>query len=646
MINPRPKSYSSEDIINALKELGLVHGDLVYFSTGLGFLGKAEGVDSSADLNKMFFDCIKKVVGSEGTILIPMYSYTFGRSLASEPAIFNPLETKSETGPFPEFFRQQTGVSRSLDPMVSIGGLGPAFKALIADLPPTSYGADSIFDRLTKTNAKVCNIGLGPNWIPFLHHADWREKVFYRHEKLFFGKVLDGNKLYEQAWIYAVPISRSKSMSHGHRLGELATDAGVWKWASLGRGLVYVASYKDLFDFTVASLKKDQWLTTNTPKSGYKLPVEGTVAVQESPVESQKEFSMKDGLTSLYSLPRYLVSEGIDEALDLISNWVPVTIHKYPTGMNCLDWIVPEQWHCNEVHLKTIDDEVVFSSKTDPFHIMSYSLPFEGEVSREILFKHLHVSESDLQAIPIKQTLLDRDWGLCCSRQTKNSLDEEKYRVHIDSAFSSGTMKVGEVVAQGRTDDTIILCGYLDGPGQASETLSGALVGLNVMVNKLLGKKTKYTYRLLILPGPAGLAGWISQNEKLIPEVKGILNLRGLGNKLLHNLQLSSLSETGFEKACKTVMRKIDSGFQLTSEEKFFEALPSGRNPLIARDEKGYEFPILTLYRSLLENDPNYPYFGCRTNLDDVNHVSFEAMEGSSELISSIISELESKVII
>ncbi len=641
MSSKNPNEYSGEDITRALKTLGFARGDIVYFSTGFGFLGRAEGVENPDDLNKLFFDCIREVLGSEGTILIPTYSYTFGRSLASELAIFDPLETKSETGPFPEFFRQQEGVSRSLDPMVSISGIGPEFINLIKDLPPTSYGANCIFDRLTEKNAKICNIGLGSNWVPFLHHADWLAQVSYRHEKLFFGKILDGTKFYEQPWVYAVPISRSLSMSHGHQLGALAEEAGIWTWTALGRGRVYAAPYQDLFSFTVEKLKVDPWLTTNTPKSEFALHSKESIVVKKDLVAQKKEFSLMDGLSSLYPLKRYLVSGGIDEALDLISRWTPIAVHQYPTGLNCLDWIIPEKWRCNEACVKTTDDEVVFSSKTEPFHVMPYSLPFEGEVDRETLLKHLHVSELIEQAIPIKQTLLNRDWGLCCSQITKSGLVDDKYKVKIDSGFSSGMMKVGEVVAPGQSREAIILCAYLDGPGQANETLSGVLVGLNLMVNMLQNMKTRYTYRLLILPGPGGFAAWLSQNDELLPGVKGVLNLRCLGSELPYNLQLSNVEDTVFEKVCQNVMRGKAPDFQMTAPGKFFEALPSGKNPIHMNNEKNFKFPMLTLYRSLPDSDLNYPYYGYRTNLDNMDHVSFDAMVDSGDLISSIVGELE-----
>jgi aminopeptidase-like protein/aminoglycoside N3'-acetyltransferase len=633
--------YSSEDIVNALRKLGIIRGDMVYFSAGFGFLGKAEGVKDSEQLNQLFFDSIREVLGPKGTILVPTFSYTIGRSLASQPAVFNPLVDKSEAGPFTEFFRQQPGVNRSLDPMVSVSGIGPKFKELIRDLPPTSYGADSIFDRLTKANVKICNIGLGTNWIPFIHHADWLSKVSYRYDKLFFGEVCDGNKHYKQAWVYAVPISRSSSMLHGHRLGKLAEDAGIWQWVSLGRGRVYSASYKRLFDLTLEELRKDQRLTESdfsAEKSRSSL-IQYEV-VECGPSRTQKKISFKDDLLLLYSLSRHALSDGIDEAFELISHWTPIKVYKYPTGMTCLDWIIPEKWHCNEASLRTIHDEVIFSSKIEPFHAMSYSLPFDGEVSRAHLFRHLHISELNKQAIALKQTLLNRDWGLCCSQLTKNFLEEEKYRVIIDSSFSSGVMNVGEVVSSGQTNGTIIFCSYLDGPGQANETLSGVLIGLKVL-NSLRNTNTQYTYRLLVFSGPAGFASWISQNKELMPSVKGVLNLRCLGSILPHNLQLSGFKESLFEKVCKTVMRKTDPESQFTEADKFFETLPSGMNPLFTDDKNDYSLPILTLYRSLPEKNKNYPFFGYQTNFDSVEKVDFPAMIDSCGLISDIISELE-----
>ena len=123
--------------------------------------------------------------------------------------------------------------------------------------------------------------------------------------------------------------------------------------------------------------------------------------------------------------------------------------------------------------------------------------------------------------------------------------------------------------------------------------------------------------------------------------VKGILNLRCLGSEFPHNLQLSNLEETVFEKVCSAVTQKIDPEGQLTAGGKFFEALQSGQNPLSYPGQGAFKFPILTLYRSLLEENSHYPYYGHQTNLDNVERIDCNAMVASSDLLSNIIAELE-----
>jgi acyl carrier protein len=58
-------------------------------------------------------------------------------------------------------------------------------------------------------------------------------------------------------------------------------------------------------------------------------------------------------------------------------------------------------------------------------------------------------------------------------------------------------------------------------------------------------------------------------------------------------------------------------------------------------DQYSCKFPILTLYRSLLEGDLHYPYYGHKASLDNLENADYGAMEASSDLLSTIIAELE-----
>ena len=102
--------YNKNHIVEALSNVGLKLGDTAFFSTSLGMIGKAEGVNNQDELNSLFFGAIRNVIGAEGTILVPTYSYTFGDSSKNNPKIFDPLTTPAKVGPFPNFFMKQNGV--------------------------------------------------------------------------------------------------------------------------------------------------------------------------------------------------------------------------------------------------------------------------------------------------------------------------------------------------------------------------------------------------------------------------------------------------------------------------------------------------------------------------------------------------------
>ena len=100
---------------------------------------------------------------------------------------------------------------------------------------------------------------------------------------------------------------------------------------------------------------------------------------------------MLDLIRELWFLRRDIVSNGFDRALQRLAQEVPMTIHEYPTGEPCWTWRVPEKWTCDEAYLETLDGKRLLDYAEHPLHVVSYSLPFEGVVTREELLPHLHV---------------------------------------------------------------------------------------------------------------------------------------------------------------------------------------------------------------------------------------------------------------
>ena len=261
--------YTKDDIINALMHVGIKNGDTVFFTTSLGMIGlpNINGPLNENKISKFIFNVIREFLGKNGTILVPTYSYSFSKSDKKKLSVFNIYKTPSKIGPFSNFFIKQNGVIRSIDPMISIAGLGPNAKKILNDIPNTSYGKDCVFERLLKIkNAKCCNLGLGPNWIPFIHYCDWLNKSPFRYDKYFHGTIVNGKTRKNIVWHYPVRYLRKETITNGYKIGKLAIKNKIFKHYNLGKSQVYAIDYKKYFNFTMKIIKQNPWATVYGPK--------------------------------------------------------------------------------------------------------------------------------------------------------------------------------------------------------------------------------------------------------------------------------------------------------------------------------------------------------------------------------------------
>ncbi len=246
--------------------------------------------------------------------------------------------------------------------------------------------------------------------------------------------------------------------------------------------------------------------------------------------------SLLDLIEELWLLKRDIVSDGFDRALYRLAEEVPMSIHEYPTGETCWTWLVPEKWTCRTAYLETLQGQRLIDYSDHPLHVVSYSLPFEGVVSRAELLDHLHTHPTLADALPYVFKYYERDWGLCASQSLRDSLTEESYRVVIRTEFEPGTLKVGEVVIPGQVNQCVMLVAHLCHPAMANDDLTGVAVGIEVarelLEGSLSGAMPYYTYRLLILPETIGSVAYLSHHEQLIPKMAAGLFLEMLGKQL------------------------------------------------------------------------------------------------------------------
>jgi aminopeptidase-like protein/aminoglycoside N3'-acetyltransferase len=664
------EAYAEADLLATLRAAGLTSGDLVFVQVCLETLGPVRGIAASPNARgAMVLRVLREAVGDTGTLVLPAYTFSFCRHQVFDVEhSATPGGDWSTSADVLEYARLMPGAVRSSDPIHSAVAIGPDAESLIKDLPPSCFGEDCLQHRLRRAGGKICTIGTGPHEATMVLHAEVMSGVPFRFKKLFTGDVCEGGRTRQEGWIYDVRVRCPNTALDEDGILRHSVKAGVVRRVTIGQDALHVMDAQRFYEFLCEQIAANPWFTVKGP------PVADLVALDAQRVARHacthatgrarrnmpggegrgasaaavrvlppvlppvlpNEASMEEIVRGLWTTRRDIVSDGYDAALAALATQVPLRIHEYPTGRECFNWLVPEKWTCHEAWLETLDGKRLFSYDDHPLHVVSYSLPFDGVVTRDELLRHLHVHDRLPDAIPFMFKYYERDWGLCCSRQLRDSLSDERYHVHIRTSFSYGTLKVGEVIVPGTSAETIVLAAHLCHPAMATDDLTGVAVGVGVM-RALMRQpaQRRYTYRLLILPETIGSLAYLSDHQHLIPRMKGGLFLEMLGLDNPHALQRSFAVDTDVDACFVAALQSHD---------------PAGWTApyrvLLGNDERqfnapGVRVPMLSLMRVLPRTAPDYPYREYHSSHDTPAIVSAARLEDSRDLVLRMIDTLE-----
>jgi aminopeptidase-like protein/aminoglycoside N3'-acetyltransferase len=605
----------------------MVHADLARLGT--------DAVDE-VERARLTFETLRSIVGDAGTLLVPTYTFSFCRR---EP--FDVQRTGTTGGPwspsaaFLEYVRCRPGAVRSHDPIHSVAGVGPRARDLLLGAAPTCFGPGSVFERLRQAAVKVCMLGLPLEEATVRHHAEELAGVPFRYKKLFTGTITDAGRSRKCGWIYSVRLMADAAFPDGARLEARARERGICHAAPVGRGEVLVVDAARYHDLALECLRADPWFTARGP-AGDPVTLEAVRVGADVPsVAVAPDATPRQMVEALWHLPRHLISDGYDAALAALGRVVPMTVHEFPSGQEAWTWIVPEKWTCREAHLERTNGERLFSTADHPLHVVSYSLPFEGEVTREELLAHLHVHPRLPDSIPFIFKYYEKDWGLCCTERQRERLTDERYRVVIRSEFSYGTLKVGEVVVPGRTDDCIVLCAHLCHPAMVNDDLSGVVVGVDAMRALLQRRDLRYTYRLLIVPETIGSIAYLAAHPERLATMRGGMFLEMLALDQPHALQLSFDGASLMDRAATAGLRRVDPAAWTTPFRS-----------LMGNDERqfnapGVRVPMVSLTRMLPPAHPLHPYREYHASEDTPARAALARLEESRDAVLAIVDALE-----
>lgn len=347
---------------------------------------------------------------------------------------------------------------------------------------------------------------------------------------------------------------------------------------------------------------------------------------------------MLELLTRLWPLKRSLVSDGYDEALKIIARYYDIKVSSYPSGTECWTWTIPDKWTCHDAYLETLDGKRVIDYKDHPLHCMDYSLPVDKVVDREELFNHLYVHEKNPDAIPYIFKFYERDWGLCCTRNVKDSLTDSRYKVVIKTEFSKGKLKVGQLWLQGKTDNIFVIMAHLCHPYLANDDLSGVVVGLELMKQLKSMEDRNYSYLLLLVPETIGSVAWLSHNEEIIPKIKGGLFLEMLGHNSPHALQRSYQGNTQVDLSLEYVLKEMDGNAYCRN---FSEII---RNDELEFNSPSFRIPMLSLSRCLPPESDSFPYPEYHTHFDHPDIIKEQCLQESLDLAFNMLKVFDKNI--
>ena len=342
--------------------------------------------------------------------------------------------------------------------------------------------------------------------------------------------------------------------------------------------------------------------------------------------------TMMQILRDLTPLNRAVCSRGYDQAVDYLCHELPFHVTRVPSSHVHNGWVIPPSWDVEEARIIK-DGRTIYDGAAHPMGVIALSQSFAGPVSLEELRRHLHFDHRDGESIPYHYRQYfrswTRDWGFCMPKRLYDQLVPGEYEVVIRTAEAPGELKILEYKHQGSLDFTIALGGNLDHAGAANDGLAGCVVGLEVL-RRLQGRKTSFTYSLVLSPGIIGSEFYLAG---LTPAERSRI-LEGIFLEMLGSATPLAVQESRRSLAALSTPSRPASTISASRSERGLESV-------IVNDEyvwENYGIPMVSFSR--------FPYPEYHSNLDSVDKINEHAMNEAVEALAGAMDRLEATPLI
>jgi len=355
-----------------------------------------------------------------------------------------------------------------------------------------------------------------------------------------------------------------------------------------------------------------------------------TIFNQPLPTELGNE--LHEFASLLFPIPRSLTGDGVRATLREIQKQLPeLRTYEVPTGTECLDWVIPDEWAISEAYIVTPSGKRIADFHENNLHLVGYSVPIDRLISRSELEDHLHSIPSQPDAIPYITSYYERRWGFCLTQRDRDALVDGDYQVVIKSKLEPGFLSYADLVIKGESEEEILFTTYVCHPSLANNEISGPVVATYLAKWLLSLESRRFTYRFVFAPETIGSIFYI---HKHLPDFKSHLKagfvITCIGDNRSYSYLSSRLGGTLADRVAEHILDYVDG--------------PVHKYSYLARgsDERQYcapgvDLPVCSLMRTKYWEYPEY-----HTSLDDLTVITPDGLLGGLNLLVSAVKAIES----
>lgn len=259
------RSFTSDQLRNALIQLVISKGDILFIHSSLLSLGLID----AADVNSQSTEILKilgNILCKEGTVAVPTFNFDFCIGIP-----FSKELTKSKKmGVFSEEVRTHPDAIRSSHPMQSIAAIGHHAKTITANDTSTAFSNGGSFDIMRKLGAKLVFLGANVQSAALIHLVEEELNVPYRYFKEFTGDYSLGIE---------PPVKKSYAMFVRSEILEpklslkilenCLISEGKLKSVKLGMGTIATVDFRDFMNTATNLVKNDPFILLENKNEVY-----------------------------------------------------------------------------------------------------------------------------------------------------------------------------------------------------------------------------------------------------------------------------------------------------------------------------------------------------------------------------------------